>query len=608
MKWPSTRLLIIPLLFLAAGAASASVGPPASDNFRCELGQFVSDLGNVHSLRVSTAEGVQAIDSLSSQDLQTMEITLSTLPKWQQLPTVLASLADADAAHSREVIRRILERSGPAAVDPGLAKSDEDFRADFLFLLDQLARFGPVMDTEFAQRVAAAREKFEKIPAAALPYVRREYEKRAPEWQAALAGAGSVGNASLSPTTSVIAQLTKERITGMKPVAHGCGDCCGDVITCVDCWIDIVGCYINEVGDLVNQVAGYISQIATFVSDFFTKTIPGLFNQIAALPGQVVSYFTSLFNSIKDFVTGKFNELIALVPHSVNDVLNFIGFDPNNINWNTISSKIPTITPPCPQQAVDIAAEVCDRGGDALTQLLFDLAPDDGLSFLFKAGIALVHYPLTYLCQCHDDQQAIQIADDEAAHRLWTSQHLDLKLSTRATQSSVDLLSLQLGTLDADVAKLEAKMDGSIDPTASRIDVNTKRIDATVNRIETKTNHTEATAIRIETKVDSLTGGNNTQQSFLGDFTKLMKRVNIENNLLDNKPNVISFFQLPNAFGGNLETVSAIVADTIKMNLNAKQNIFGAERELSRGDGLFTTGNFAKAYDAYRSAYSEAVK
>jgi hypothetical protein len=540
---------------------------------------------------VSGAEGQQQIEALSADQLKTMEITLSTLPHWQDLPVVMASLAEADAQHTRDIIGRILERSGPAAADPTLIKSNEDFRADFLFLLDQLARFAPVMGGDFGARVARSKAHFEGLPAADWPHIREQYEKLAPGWQAAVGG-------QMVPTSeSLVGRLTQERL-GFQPVTHGCGDCCD---LCLDCWIDAVGCYINE-------VAGYVTQIANFVSDFFTKTIPDLFNKIAALPAQAVAFFTKVFNDVSSFITGKFNELIALVPQSMNDVLRFIGFDPNNLNWNTIASSIPQIAPPCPQQAVDIAAEVCDRGGDALTQLLFDLAPDDGLSFLFKAGVALVHYPLMYLCQCHDDQEAIEIADAEADHRDWTAQHLDLKLSTRATQSSVDLLSTSLVTLDRDVAKLETKLDSSIDPMAGRIDINTRRIDATVNRIETKVNHTEATTNRTETKIDKLTGGNNTQQTFLADFTKLMKRINIENNLLDIKPNVVSLFQLPSAFGGNLETVSAIVADTIKMNLNGKQNTFGAERELARGDGLFTTGNFAKAYDAYKSAYSEAVK
>ena len=51
-----------------------------------------------------------------------------------------------------------------------------------------------------------------------------------------------------------------------------------------------------------------------------------------------------------------------------------------------------------------------------------------------------------------------------------------------------------------------------------------------------------------------------------------------------------------------------IVADTIRMHLAAAQNIFGAERELQRGDALRLAGDFVKAYEAYRSAYTEAIK
>ena len=77
----------------------------------------------------------------------------------------------------------------------------------------------------------------------------------------------------------------------------------------------------------------------------------------------------------------------------------------------------------------------------------------------FKTGVALVHYPLAYLCQCRDIQEALDFAEAEKVHRDLTGQRLNLQLSTRASQASVDVLRASVAALDSDVAKVEAKLD-----------------------------------------------------------------------------------------------------------------------------------------------------
>jgi len=585
---------MVPLLFLLVPSAPAVADTPSANaGLRCELTQFVSELSAVPATNIAPAEANQKVEALSSGDLERIDTILSTLPNWQRLPSVMVALGSADDAHSRAVLERVLQTGGEPLPGPdGKAQDLENFRTDFLFLIDQLGRFAPVLGGDFGDRVAKVRAKIVAMPAAALPALRDAYEKAAPRWQASLVTTGAAQGLMVSA-----------EVQHLKPVSLCDTDCGIDV----GCWVDAVGCLIDSVGDLANQVAGYVANIANLVNTFFNTTLPNLFNQIAALPGQVASFFTQVFNNISSFVTTQFNNLVNLLPHSVNQVLSYLGIDWNNVNWSTIASSIPTIAPPCPQQAVDIAADICDRGGDAITGLLYGLAPDDGLSFVFKAGLALIHYPLMYLCQCKDIQDAIQTADDEAAHRAWTQTHLDLQLSTRATQASVDLLNVSLTQLNGDVAHAEAKLD-VLGATTDRIESNVNQIESTTGRIETNVNHIEATTNRTETKIDALTQGNTNQQGFVADFSKLMQRVNIENNLLANNPDTISQFELPTTFGGMLDTVGLITADTIHMNLLAGQNIYGAEREISRGDALRLAGDFVKAYEAYRSAYGEAVK
>ncbi|MGK2857663.1 MAG: hypothetical protein ACSLFQ_10705, partial [Thermoanaerobaculia bacterium] len=482
-------------------------------------------------------------------------------------------------ARSEEDLERM--RVGRLIGDSGFAPKTterdlEYFREDFLFLLDRIAIFAPLMGEESVAGIAELRNNVANLPAEMLPQLKEAFDRQAAEMAA---GIGSPFGGDLTPGIPTLGP------GGFIGVQGHCGDC-GKLE--LDCWIAAAGCFLNELNDT-------LASIASFFTNFFTNTIPGLINDIVALPGKVLEKLTAVFNSIANFVTDKLNALIGLIPDSLDDVLAYLGIDWNNINWATIAGSIPTIGPPCSQlqEAVDIAADVCDRGGDALSGLLFELMPDDGLSFAFKAGVAVIHLPLTFLCQCADIQEAVAYADDQAAHRLLTSTRLDLQLSTRATQSSVNTLSLSLLDLDNDVAKVEGKLDV---------------IQGTVDRIETNIDRTEATTDRMHTKVDALTAGNSGQQEWLGDFSTLMTRLNIEQNLLEKKPNAISLFQLPTAFDGLLDTVALIAADTIQMNLDANQSIFGAERELQRGDQLRLAGDFAKAYEAYRSAYFEAVK
>jgi hypothetical protein len=580
MKVVRTVVLFTAILAAASLASANTVPADSIEAFRGELSSFAADLEAFPDLKEEGALFRETVASMPPEQLEAMELGLQNLPHWRELPVMLASLAQAEEDLQRMRIARLIGDSG---FEPPTAERElEYFRQDFIFLLDRIAVFAPMLGEEQAGQIEHLRGKVETMPADGLMALRDEFVSRSGEMLGRIDSAlgSDLGRAGIPSLLGPDG--------GFVSGHAGCGSCCGDVVTCVGCWTSLVGCLIDEVGNLVND-------INNFFTNFFTHTIPGLFTKIAELPGKVLEKLTAVFNSIASFVTDKLNALIALIPDSLDDVLAYLGIDWNNINWSTIAGSIPTIGPPCSQiqQAVDIAADVCDRGGDALSGLLFELMPDDGLSFAFKAGVAVIHLPLTFLCQCADIQEAIAYADDQAAHRLLTSTNLDLKLSTRATQSSVNALSLSLLDLDNDVAKVEGKLDV---------------IQNTVDRIETNIDRTEATSDRMHTKVDALTAGNSGQQEWLGDFRTMMTRLNIERNLLQQKPNAISLFQLPTAFDGLLDTVAMIAADTIQLNLDASQTIFGAERELQRGDQLRLAGDFAKAYEAYRSAYFEAVK
>lgn len=567
MTHPRRSLFMLLVLSLTASSAFGFITDQSER--RTELDQFMSELARVDLFGLQEVEAQAAVATLSDEEVTALHQGLARFGQWQDLPVIAARLDENRRAFERERLARELSESGLA---PDEARRLENFRSDFLFFIDQLSLFAPMLPDEHQEELTRLRSGLERMPLKAVAALEQEFLSRHLELQLALAGQGfekhhhGAGSGVLSPQHT-----------------PSCDDDCG---IDVGCWVDAVGCFISAVGHVAGHAAALAADIATFVGTFFTTTIPNLVSDIAKIATDVPKFFVGVFDSIANFVTNQFNAIVNLLPTSVNDVLAYLGIDWNNVNWNTIAGSIPTITPPCPQAAVDVAANICDRGGDALTGLLFDLAPGDGVSWAFKLGVAVVHYPLSYLCQCNDIAEAIKFADAQDTHRALTAKQLDLKLSTRATQVSVDALSSSLADLDGDVVMVEAKIDA----------------------IESTVDTTEATTDRMHVKVDDLTQGNLDQQDFLSDFDTLMKRIHIENNALQNKPDAISLFQLPSAFGGMLETVAMVVADTIQMHVAAGEFTFQASKFLQKGDALRAAGDFAGAFEAYRQAYSEAVK
>ena len=66
--------------------------------------------------------------------------------------------------------------------------------------------------------------------------------------------------------------------------------------------------------------------------------------------------------------------------------------------------------------------------------------------------------------------------------------------------------------------------------------------------------------------------------------------------------------QLPERFGGRLETVRSVVAAAIQMNLAAAQDVHGALEEFDRGDAAYGQEQYLVAFEAYRAAYREAAR
>lgn len=561
------RLVVVASLVLV-GLCGSVVGAEArggGEPFRTELSGFVDGFEGLPGFAALDLDAARSgIGELSGEQLGRIEEGLSAVPNWQSLPTVLAQLHERRAAHARDRAARAVLAAGASEVGGPAARELESFRREMLYLLAQLKTFAPMMPEGYAERMARHERLVAGLPEEGLRKLREGYLLRAPGWQAALSSVGSSApgeGAELSP----------------KAFFEACDKDCGALD--LPCKIDELLCDIDKAFNEINRL---LNLIANFVSDFFAK-IADVFAKIAELPGIIADFFSGLFNLIKDELVSFLEGLLEVIPTTREDALALLPLALEGLDWvDTVLASIPVLEPPCPSIGTTLpglgevgstdADYVCKRGIDWLAALIYDVTPDDVFGAPAKLIAAAFYYPINYLCLCMEAQSAIAFADDHDAHHEWVQARLDTRLSTRATEASLNALRSSLTDLSGDVAAVEAKLDF------------------------------------LEVKVDDLTEGMGEQQEFLEAFRDLVLRLNIEENLLDNPSDVVLAFQLPMAFGGYLELVGMIVDDTIAMNEDAGEKTYNALRELNRAINTMDAGDYARAYELFRRAYSEAVR
>ncbi len=656
-------LLITTLMMCGATLALAAPAPPQGGPIvsREELDVFLGEMAMLPGSDQDALMQARAdLGALPDEAVARIAGTLEAIPAWRDLPAVVGAMVVNEERWHRQQVALAVERSSLA---PTMITPDEE--ADYVrgalgFLVAQLRTLSPIIGEEYDAPLREAEARIATIDAASLPQLKAviahyqsEVGAPAPPFQG---GEGAVG--ALSSILEGPVQAFSHTCD------HACEENTGDLISegaCKGfCWIfngiiSALNSAKSYFEGLYNTVKGQFDAltqtVTTFISNF-GSTITSVFSQITSVLNTIKSAFENLFNSVKSALLSAIETLKANFPTSVSGLVSLLqsrGINLTSFDWNSVASAVPQVPVPCPQEAAAIATNVCERGGEAIAELLFEIAPEDGLGLAIKLGVAGIYFPLSYLCQCAEGQEAIAWAGEEAAHQALEKANLDLQLSTRATLSSVQALSTSLSGLDGNVHAIIGDTAtlgqttgrnlanvNAVDDTADRIEVNTNQTEALADAIQATTDATEAlvdrtqgtantiealvasthattdttqaTANRIDGKLHALLAGNDDQYQFMSSFRDLMTRLNIEDNLLGNAPDAIALYQLPSAFGGLLETVSLIVADTIQMNVNANQNIFGAIRELQRADALRAAGDFVKSYEAYRSAYAEAVK
>jgi hypothetical protein len=147
---------------------------------------------------------------------------------------------------------------------------------------------------------------------------------------------------------------------------------------------------------------------------------------------------------------------------------------------------------------------------------------------------------------------------------------LDVPVSTRATQGSVD-------GLGSAVASIDLKLGGG--PQTD-----------------------------IAAEIGSIAEDLSDQQTDRQFFQELELRLSIEEATQPGQSGLIALLQLPESMGGRLEQVREVVASTITMHQDAGQGIQNALHYFGLADACFNTQSYEEAFTNYRQAYQEAMR
>lgn len=163
----------------------------------------------------------------------------------------------------------------------------------------------------------------------------------------------------------------------------------------------------------------------------------------------------------------------------------------------------------------------------------------------------------------------------------------------------------RLEHLHGDVVAAESLLTSRIDATQATL---VGAVDANEARIRDITLDLAQHDRNLQDRVRGIMAGLDGLADELAAFRAEELRIRIECALADAEAKGIGDFLLPEALGGHIELVDAIVADTIVTVTGAGGDVGNAEELLADAEQLALRGEFAKAYARYGQAYRAAAR
>jgi hypothetical protein len=316
-------------------------------------------------------------------------------------------------------------------------------------------------------------------------------------------------------------------------ITGACESICNAVSGAIQASLDALQAAYNTLQAAYNAIK---SAVDGFLS-VATTAIGSLYDQVVALPATIGSALGGLWGQIETALTAAVDAVISLIPEGLGDLWGLIPEAAKAVDavvaWINTAPTIPDLCPG--PDVLSVVSDVCGRGAGELTALFVKLAPGDTAGLPYKVPLVLLDAGVQYLCMCADHKEAEAFDTAQAEHRTLTSTNLDQKLSLLATGASVDALNLSIAGLDDNLELVEAKVDT----------LGTDAADLKAALLE--------------------------EETYLQGFRDLLTRVKIEENLLENPPDVVSTYQLPENYGGMLGRVRGIVLSTFQMMEGASE-------------------------------------
>jgi hypothetical protein len=201
---------------------------------------------------------------------------------------------------------------------------------------------------------------------------------------------------------------------------------------------------------------------------------------------------------------------------------------------------------------------------------VLEAVPQDTPDVVPRAAAVLVWAGVQTALRVIEHTYNIAQACDDNDHQQLVKDNLDVKVSTRATQTSVNALQTSVNAVQTIVTAVQT----------------------TVNTIQTIAN-------QINTKVTTI-------GTTINANAALDLRLQIESDLSDSlTSSPIALFELPASQGGYIELARSIVAELITKMQATGQNILNAPKHLATGDALLAAKKYKQAYQEYASGYRD---
>jgi len=178
-----------------------------------------------------------------------------------------------------------------------------------------------------------------------------------------------------------------------------------------------------------------------------------------------------------------------------------------------------------------------------------------------------------------------------------------------STQFSIDRLIAKAGNTQATIAAVQATVQ-TVETQTDTVDTAVTALNNILNDITNRVDDVQTGLQTLQANVDVLQNTEvtilkkaDTEIANLGTFQDLQLRMQIEDNLDRTEKDPIGLFQLPAAYGGDLEVVRSIVTETLAKEAAVGNASPKAMTYLTQANAAFAAGNYKTAYGLYRKAY-----